>query len=261
MDSSTYRSDLVSVICPARNSSAYLARAIRSVAAQTFQSWELLIVDDGSNDETERIARSFEARDSRILVRRHHLATGVHEARNTALNEARGRWVAFLDSDDEWLPEKLERSISFAVEHESPLTFTGFRPMDTSGLRIGRYFEVPHTVNLSQIRTLNVIVTSSALVDRSMTGPIRMKNVVASDFACWLEILHNHKLAYGLSEDLVRYRITPKSLSRNKLNVPRKIWRIYRDVENLGLVSSALNLLLYVVRSGLKYIRMIPARR
>lgn len=244
------------MILPARNSAAWLSAAVESVIRQTWQNWELRIIDDGSEDETRSIARTFASQDPRIFVVECDVGFGVSTARNMGLQAARGRWVAFLDSDDEWLPEKLDKTLSFAVENRSPLTFTGYRATDPNGSRLSSHIDVPETVDYRSLLTLNVIATSSVLVDRSVTGVIQMREVPSSDFVCWLEILKNHDFAYGLSEDLLRYRLTPGSLARNKTQVPRKIWRIYRELEGLSLLNSVRNLLVYALRSGRKYFQM-----
>lgn len=253
---SNYVEDLVSVICPARNSAAYLSRAIVSVIRQTWRNWELWVIDDGSSDDTELIARAFAAEDSRISVIKNEVGSGVPTARNIGLDAARGRWVAFLDSDDEWLPEKLEKTLAFAQENQSPLTFTGYRATDPSGLRLGRYTDVPHTVDYRRLLTVNVIATSSVLVDRALTGGIQMRDVSSSDFVCWLGILKKHQFAFGLSEDLLRYRLTPGSLSRNKARVPGKIWKIYREIEGLSILDSLGSFVIYALRSGRKHFQM-----
>jgi teichuronic acid biosynthesis glycosyltransferase TuaG len=251
-----YDPELISIVCPARDSSAYLARAIDSILAQTAKNWELLIVDDGSLDETGSIARCFASKDSRISVLANEVGLGVARSRNLGLDAARGRWVAFLDSDDAWLPEKLTKTVSFAKQNESPLTFTGYRASSPDGGEVGPYMDVPSRVNYRQLLTLNVIATSSVLLDRGLTGPIQMKDGPSSDFVCWLEILRKHELAWGLSEDLVRYSLTRGSLSRNKARVPGKIWRIYRSVENLSFSRAILNFITYAFRSGKKHLYM-----
>jgi teichuronic acid biosynthesis glycosyltransferase TuaG len=256
----THAEGLISVICPARNSATYLAGATKSVLHQTIENWELLLIDDGSSDDTESIARAFASEDSRIFVIKNKVGLGVPTARNVGLEAARGRWVAFLDADDEWLPEKLEKTFSFARRNQSPLTFTGYRATDRGGLRLGSYIDVPETVDYRQLLTLNVIATSSVLVDRGLTGAIQMRDVSSSDFVCWLEILRKHKFAYGLSEDLLRYRLTPGSLSRNKARVPGKVWRIYREVEGLSFLDSLRSFLVYALKSGRKHFQMTRLR-
>lgn len=251
-----YDSEIISIVCPAKNSENFLDRAIRSVLHQTLTNWELWVVDDGSSDDTGLIARAFAAEDSRIFVIKNEAGSGVPTARNIGLDAARGRWVAFLDSDDEWLPEKLEKTLAFAQENQSPLTFTGYRATDPSGLRLGRYTDVPRTVDYRRLLTVNVIATSSVLVDRALTGAIQMRDVSSSDFVCWLGILKKHQFAFGLSEDLLRYRLTPGSLSRNKARVPGKIWKIYREIEGLSILDSLGSFVIYALRSGRKHFQM-----
>ena len=255
-----YDSELISIVCPARNAADYLPRAIQSVLDQSADNWELLIIDDGSSDETHSIAEAFESGDSRIFLIRNEISIGVQAARNAGLEAAKGRWVAFLDADDEWVPQKLEKTIFFAGKNRSPLTFTGYRAMDEHGSRLGSPISVPRRVSYQELLTLNVIVTSSVIVDRELTGDIKMRGVAASDFACWLEILRSQVYAYGLSEDLVRYRLTPGSLSRRKVRVPGKIWRIYREVEMLSFSHSLRCLIVYLSRSGRKYFEITRLR-
>lgn len=255
-----YSEGLISVICPARDVQETLSRAISSVLGQTFENWELVIINDGSIDETESIAKKHAANDGRISILRNEGFAGVAAARNLGLKAARGRWVAFLDADDEWLPEKLLETLAFAEQRQSPLTFTGYRAMSPDGSQLGRFMRVPHRVNHRQLLTKNVIATSSVLIDRAMTGPIEMRNISSSDFVCWLELLSKNEYAWGLSEDLLRYQLTPSSLSRNKSEVPLKIWKIYRDVENFDVFKSAILLSLYAVRSGKKYLYMTRLR-
>ena len=251
-----FDSELISIVCPARNAADYLPLAIQSVLNQSEKNWELLIIDDGSSDETHSLVREFQSKDPRIFLIRNEISSGVHAARNAGLGAAKGRWVAFLDADDEWVPEKLEKTIFFATENRSPLTFTGYRAMDVRGVRLGNPISVPQRVSYQELLTLNVIVTSSVIVDRALTGQITMRDVPASDFVCWLEILRSQDYGYGLSEALVRYRLTPGSLSRRKADVPRKIWRIYREVEMLPFFRSLRCLIAYLARSGRKYLEI-----
>lgn len=259
MAQKNYVEDTISIVCPARNAQESLGQAIESVLSQTYGNWELLIIDDLSSDETESIARKYAAADSRISVRLNKGVGGAPRARNVGLRAARGRWVAFLDSDDAWLPDKLSKTLAFALEKQSPLSFTAYRAFSADGARVGRLMSVPERVDYRHLLTKNVIATSSVLLDRALTGPIEMRNVSSSDFVCWLEILRQHKFACGLSEDLLRYRLTPGSLSRNKIKVPSKIWKIYREREHFGVFKSSFLLLIYALRSGRKYFQMTRA--
>ena len=246
-------SNLVSIITPAYRSAAVIAQTIASVQAQTHRSWELLVADDCSPDDTRAVVAQFSAHDSRIRLLPLGENGGPAVARNAALIQARGRWIAFLDSDDLWLPEKLERCLAFAQSEKAALVFTGFRRINADGTQTGRYIGVPHTINYAQLLGNTAIATSTVLIDRNQTGDIQMENVYYDDFVCWLSLLKLGLLARGLDEDLMRYRVSAQSVSRNKKNSALQVWKIYRQVEKLGLATSVWHFANYAVRGWLKY--------
>lgn len=245
--------DLVSIITPAFRAAGLVGDTIQSVIAQTYPNWEMLIVDDCSPDNTAEVVSEWSARDGRVKLIRHEKNGGPATARNTAIAAARGRWVAFLDSDDLWLPEKLEKTLAHSNAHSSPLTFTGFRRMSFSGDTLGRYIGVPKSVTYRQLLRNTVIATSTVVVDRSQVERIVMKKTYYDDFACWLEILKPGRIAYGLDEDLMRYRIVQNSVSRNKRRSASHVWKNYRDVEKLSTPASLWYFTNYAINGFLKY--------
>lgn len=245
--------DLVSIITPAFRAAALVGDTIQSAIAQTYPNWEMLIVDDCSPDNTAETVLQWAERDSRVKLIRHEKNGGPAAARNTAIAAAGGRWIAFLDSDDLWLPEKLERTLAHAKAHSSPLTFTGFRRMSFDGGTVGRNIGVPATLTYRQLLRNTVIATSTVVVDRAQVERIVMKKTYYDDFACWLEILKPGRVAHGLDEDLMRYRIVHNSVSRNKRRSASHVWKNYRDVEKLSAPASLWYFANYAVNGFLKY--------
>ncbi|MFL5236009.1 MAG: glycosyltransferase family 2 protein [Rhizomicrobium sp.] len=230
---------LVSIITPSWNVAPLIGETIASVQAQTFANWELLIADDCSTDQTAAVIEQHATRDPRIKLIRQPRNGGPALARQAAIAQANGRFLAFLDSDDLWLPAKLERQIAFAQKNRAALSFTAFRRIDESGSIIGRLIGVPDTLTYEQLLKNTSIATLTALVDRDVAGDVAMKNEPYDDFCLWLSILKPGHLAHGLNEDLARYRVRGSSVSSRRLRSAGWVWHIYRNVERLSPVKSA----------------------
>ena len=244
---------LVSVIVPAYSAAAYIERTIESVRAQSYPHWEMLVADDCSPDATRALVRHWAARDERIRLIELERNGGPAAARNAALQRAQGRWIAFLDSDDLWLPQKLERSLAHARERRAALVFTGYRRISHDGSRTGAYIGVPATLTYRQLLGNTAIATSTVLIDRAVAGDVRMERVYYDDFACWLSILKRGHVAHGLDEDLMRYRVLAQSVSRNKGRSAREVWKTYRAVERLGILPAAWHFSRYAINAMRKY--------
>lgn len=246
-------SDLVSIITPAWKAARFITDTIHSVQAQTWQNWEMLIVDDCSPDDTAATVERAAAGDPRVRLIRQPRNGGPAAARNAALDAATGRWIAFLDSDDLWLPDKLQVQIEFQRTAGCKLSFTEFRRITGDGTSVGRLIEVPDRLDYSALLCNTAIATSTVIVDRAASGPFRMKRTYYDDFACWLELLKPGGLAMGLHRDLMRYRVVSESVSRNKHNSAKMVWKTYREVEKLGPIHSAWCFANYSARAWLKY--------
>ena len=248
--------DLVSIITPAYRAAKVIGETIVSVRGQSFTNWELLIAEDCGPDETRALVRDWQAKDGRIRLIELERNGGPAAARNAALRQARGRWLAFLDSDDLWLPEKLTRQLAFhRAVPEAKLSFTGFRRISADGGRTGRYIPVPARLDYRGLLANTAIATSTVIVDRARTGDFEMKRTYYDDFACWLALLKPGGIAAGLDEDLMRYRVMDSSVSRDKGNSAKQVWLAYRKVERLGPVASAWYFTQYAARAWLKYRR------
>ncbi len=243
---------LVSIITPSWNVASLIGETIGSVQAQTMTDWELVIADDCSTDQTAAVVEGRAASDRRIRLIRQPRNGGPALARQAAIEQAQGRFVAFLDSDDLWLPAKLERQIAFAQANRAALSYTAFRRIDETGSVTGRLIEVPASLSYEQLLKNTSIATLTAMVDRDVAGPIAMKNEPYDDFCLWLSVLKPGHVARGLNEDLARYRVRGSSVSSRPLRSAGWVWHIYRNVEQLSPIKSAWCFSHWAVRAWLK---------
>ena len=243
----------VSIVTPAFNAAKYIAGTIASVQAQTHADWEMIVVDDCSRDGTRDAVRRIAGRDPRVRLVEQPRNGGPARARQAALDVARHPHVAFLDADDLWLPAKLERQLAFMRERRAAFTYTEYRRISADGARVGRLVRVPDRMTYARLLGNTAIATSTVIVDRGATGPLAMTETYYDDFVLWLGILKRGFVAEGLHEDLMRYRVLAKSVSRNKANSAMHVWRTYRDVERLPLARSAWSFASYASRALLKY--------
>lgn len=245
--------NLVSIVTPAYKAAEFVGHAIESVIAQDYSRWEMLVVDDCSPDGTAAEVARFARADSRVKLFRQPQNIGAAEARNVALLAAQGRYIAFLDSDDLWLPGKLSRQLEFMRGENVGLSFTAFRRITQYGERTGRLIHVPDHIGYRGLLKNTAIATSTVIVDRQLAGPLRMTRTYYDDFVMWLELMKRGVVARGLDLDLMRYRVLAQSISRNKVNSAKQVWRTYREIEKLDPVSSAWYFVNYAARGWLKY--------
>ncbi len=243
---------LVSIITPAYKALAFVGEAIRSVQAQDFADWEMLVVDDGSPDGTAAEVDRYAAADPRVKLIRQPNA-GPAMARQAALDVATGRYVAFLDSDDYWLPGKLGRQLEFMAARDAAVSFTRFRRINQDGSQLGHLISIPDWLDYRGLLCNTALATSTVIVDRERTGPFRMTNTYYDDYALWLNLLKRGHVAHGLQEDLMRYRVLSQSVSRNKGKSARMVWRTYRETERLSPPVAAWCFAHYALNAWRKY--------
>lgn len=246
---------LVSVITPAYNAAGTIAETIRSVQAQEFGDWQMLIADDNSQDETCAVVEALAGADPRIALIRRSATGGSGPARNAALEWARGRFVAFLDSDDLWLPEKLKRQLAFMADTGCAISYTAFRRITADGARTGRLIPAPARVTYGTLLKNTAIATLTAMVDTRQTGPLRMADARRDDYILWLSLLRQGFAARGLQEDLARYRARGGSLSSRPRRSAAWTWRVYREAERLDLVQASWCMAHYGARAVIKRLR------
>lgn len=244
---------LISVIMAAYNAETTIVRAIESVLNQTYPHFELLVVNDCSTDRTAELVKKIEARDKRVRLISNQKNSGVSFTRKHGLDEARGEWIAILDSDDAWAPEKLEKQIALQEKMNGDLLFTGSAFMDANGQPIDWYLHAPAEVAYRQLLKQNILSNSSALVRKELYAKYyAVGDGMHEDFAIWLGILKEGKKAYGVDEPLLIYRIAKSSKSGNKVKAAKMNWNTYRHI-GLNPLSALYYECWYVVKGLLKY--------
>lgn len=243
----------VSIIMPAYNASSYLSMAVESVIAQSYQSWELIIVEDCSRDNTGAIAMSYAEREPRIRLVQNKENCGASLSRHNGVQAAAGKWLAFLDSDDCWERDKLEKQLQAAEREHAKIVFTASAFMDGKGNLFDYTLHVPQTIEYRQLCKQNLISNSSALVDKELFMSYEVVGSgIHEDFACWLNILKDGYIAYGIDEPLLIYRLTPSSKSGNKLHAARMNWNTYR-VTGMNVLKSLYYMCWYTLKGIMKY--------
>ncbi len=231
---------LVSIVVPVYNAGAYIEETMEMVCRQTYSYWELLLVDDCSTDDSKAKIEAWCGKDERIRLIAKTQNEGAAMARNTGMEHAEGRYIAFLDADDIWLPQKLERELFFMEEKDAAFAFTAYEFGDEHAKGTGKVVHVPEQLTYRKALSRTIIFTTTVLfdlekIDREL---IRMPNVASEDTATWWKVLRNGYVAYGLDEVLAVYRRPENSLSSNKLVAIQRIWNLYRNEEKLSLPVS-----------------------
>lgn len=244
---------LISIIVPVYNIEKYIVETIACVRQQTYSDWELLLIEDGSSDSTVSVieAELSKVQDERIRLIKQPSNMGAAKARNRGLEEAVGRYIAYLDADDLWMPRKLERELAFMQERQAAFAFTGYEFADEQGNGTGKIVRVPETLTYKEALKNTTIFTTTVMFDTYKIPKelLVMPVIKSEDTALWWKVLRNGYLAYGLDENLVKYRRAGKSLSSNKLEAIRRIWNLYRKAEGMNVISSAYHLCFWAVRA------------
>ncbi len=239
---------LVSIVIPIYNSEDYLDAAIRSVLNQTYEQWELWLVDDCSVDRSAAIAQKHAAADERIHYERLKVNSGAAIARNVGISRATGRYLCFLDADDLWHPEKLEQEVSFITKKNCKIVFCAYDMVDSEGNSLHKAVYVPERINYKTLLYNNIIFTSTVLIDISYFGKFEMPNLRAGqDLATWLMLLKRCDYAYGLNEILASYRQVSTSISHSLKNRIVRTWNVYRKAEKLSIIKSSYYYLLHTL--------------
>lgn len=247
---------LVSIIMPMYNSARFVAQSIESVQAQTYPNWELLIVDDVSTDASVEVVEKYAKEDSRIKLFSNPTNCGAAEARNYALREAKGRWIAFLDSDDLWLPEKLAKQVPFMANNGYHFSYTQYREMDDDGVHTGIMLTGPKKVGKAKLFAYDYIGCLTVMYEREYVGLIQIPNLKKrNDYAMWLKVV-KHCPCYLLPELLAEYRVRSSGSVTNRNAGIRKIIKhyyiMYRESEGMGPVRAWLQTGINLVFGALK---------
>lgn len=252
---------LISIIMAAYNAEKTLREAVASVRAQTYENWELILVDDCSLDGTKQIAGELCGEDARIHFFENEENRGVSYTRRFAAANARGEWVAILDSDDAWTADKLEKQAKLQIETGAELLYTGSAFMDAGGERIPWILKVPETLSYRQLLKQNLLSNSSSLVRTELyREAYAYGDSMHEDFATWLRILKDGRKAYGVQEPLLIYRLSEGSKSAKKGNAAKMNWNTYRYA-GLNPLAACYYMCWYMVRGVIKYAALRKARK
>ncbi len=254
MESKIFQEDLVSVIIPVYNSEKFIKETLNSVLNQTYKNIEIIIINDCSIDNSENIIKSYCSKYKNIIYYKKQKNEGVAVARNLALDIAKGRYVAFLDSDDLWEKEKVEKQITLIKEKEASISYTAIEMINEYQDKIKSKREVREIIDYNFLLHNTMIATSSVIIDRKKTGNFKMPlRRLGQDYATWLMLLRNGSKAYGINEALVKYRIRDNSLSSNKLKSIKQVFEIQTKEEKINTIKAGYNTLLFCINALKKY--------
>ena len=241
--------EMISIVVPVYGAAEYIAETIRMVREQTYPCWELILVDDCSPDGSVPAIETALADLQHCSEQRDG---GVVRQIGTA--EARGRYLAFLDADDIWMPDKLEKELQYMKEKQAGFVFTAYEFGDEKAAPTGKVVHVPETLCYRQALSRTVIFTTTVLFDREKIAAqlLQMPDVASEDTATWWQILRAGHVAYGLDQVLAIYRRPAKSLSSNKWQAIRRIWNLYRRQEGLSVLRSACCFVFWAVRATVR---------
>lgn len=239
--------NLVSIITPSYNSSKFIDDCISSVLSQSYIHWELLIVDDFSMDNSKDIILAFSNLDERIKPVFLNKNVGAAEARNIAIQKSKGKYIAFLDSDDLWESYKLENQLSFMRENNIAFSFSNYQLISEDGLVLSNIILAPKKVTYHSYLKNTIIGCLTVIINREKIGSFEMPNIRSShDMALWLLIMKRGFSAYGFDENLAKYRVVSSSNTANKINAAKDVWIVYREIEKLSIIYSIFCFICYV---------------
>lgn len=231
--------DLVSVITPSYNCQNFIAETIESVQRQTYENWEMIIVDDCSTDNTRKIVDGYIKRDKRIKYVCLGKNSGAAAARTAAMKLAKGSYMAFLDSDDLWLPEKLRKQLLFMKKNKLNFTCTAYEQVDENGASLGKRRKALRKVGYNRLLLDCPVGNSTVMYNVGAMGKFRVPDIKKrNDDALWLQMLKKEPYIYGLDRVLMQYRVRNGSISSNKWSLVKYHWVLYRRIEHLSVFRS-----------------------
>lgn len=241
---------MISIVMPAYNAAGTIRDSIQSIFAQTVKDWELIVIDDGSKDDTTRILEELAAVDKRIRFLKNEKNSGASYTRNRAVALARGEWIAFLDSDDLWRSDKLEKQLALIEKHPNAvICYTASSFIDDKGKSYGYVMEAEERVTYKMLLRKNLLSCSSVLIRASVMKNIKMPNDrMHEDYFVWLTVLREYGEAYGVNEPLLIYRLSANSKSGNRLRSAKMLFNSYRAV-GYGFLSACMLVFRYMFYS------------
>lgn len=230
---------LISIIMPCYNAEQFVAESIDSVLAQTYQNWELVVTDDNSSDSTPEIVRNYCEKDNRIKLYLPGIHQGIAQTRNHSLSKANGRFVAFLDNDDLWVPTKLEHQVQFMLDNNLAFCYGNYELLNEDGTKKRKVIRHAGVMNYNKYLHNTIIGSGTVMIDTEKTGSLVMPlNETSDDMALWCHLLKNGYDAYPINEIILLYRVRNTSASSNKLKAAKDVWMVYRQQEKLSFFKS-----------------------
>lgn len=240
-------SSLVSIITPSFNSEKYISQAVQSVVFQTHENWELLLVDDCSSDSTFSIISNFALQDTRIKVFKLDRNSGAGVARNFAIQQAQGNYIAFLDADDLWKPEKLEKQISFMQTQNIPFTFSFYETINEAGNLRNETITTPSKITYNQLYYCNWIGNLTGIYSVDFFEKISISSIKKrQDWMLWLQIVKQIQTAIPVTESLAYYRVREDSISASKWKLIKYNFKVYRNFHKRNFISACLDTLQFL---------------
>ena len=242
----------VSIIVPMYNAEKFIGKTIESVLAQTYQNWEMLIMNDVSTDNSLAIVSMYAKKDERIKIVNTEKNVGVVKGRNFLIDLAIGKYIAFLDADDYWHNEKLEKQIKFMKEKNASISCTEYTRVKENEEKINDVI-IKEEISYNDMLKNNYLGCLTVIYDAKKIGKRYFKELEKNeDYVLWLEIVKDVNTIYGLKENLAYYRVLDNSRSSNKVKTAKVRWEIYRKIEKLSLLKSIYYFLHYAIRAVLK---------
>ncbi len=238
---------MVSVITPTFNSEQFIAKTITSIVEQTYQHWELIIVDDASTDKTRTIIEAFAKKDNRITLITHAQNQGAGIARNTAVKNAKGDYIAFLDADDLWRPNKLEIQLQFMKENNVNVCFSSYELINENGESLNKIIEALPSLSYKKQLKCNYIGNLTGMYNAKALGKLPISKLrKRQDWVMWLDILKKAGMAKGIKESLAYYRVRKESMSASKMELITYNYLVYRKALGFGFIKSTIYLLRFL---------------
>jgi teichuronic acid biosynthesis glycosyltransferase TuaG len=249
--------ELVSIITPSYNSKRFIKETIDSVISQTYKNWEMIIVDDKSKDDSVKFIQELIKDEKRIKIITLDENIGAAMARNKALEIAQGRYIAFLDSDDIWISNKLETQLNFMQENNHCISFTAYEIIDENSQSDSHIIKTVKSLNLEQYLKNTIIGFSTSMIDRNLVKEeLKFLNIrIRQDTNLWITLLKNGYIIYGIDEVLAKYRVHSNSISTNKVKAAKGVWSLYYNIHQFGLIKSIYYFSYYAFNAIKKRIR------
>lgn len=250
------KQEIISIVTPCYNANSTISNTIDSVRSQTYQNWEILIIDDCSQDKSAEIIKQYAAQDARIHYFKTDKPSGSPAVpRNIGIENAKGKYIAFLDSDDIWMPDKLQREVYFLEQNGYDLVYSFYEKIDWEGKRDNRIIKTRTTTTYCDLLKSNSIPCLTSIISRKAIGHTRFKQIPQEDFCFWLDILKKGYTAHNLCEVTALYREAKNSRSANKMDMFKGYWNVIRNHQNIGLLPACYYMITYTIMGLAKYLK------